>query len=156
MDGTTNKSGQIFKAVDLTVNNNGEKALHAFYVADIGQDDFILGYPFLEASNPDIDWRRGQIDGFTTISTAKADNWQPILKGTRPTDNIPIWVCSIPGWEEGDEVWLQTKITKTTVALQLAQDAADKQKHTWQEIVPEWYHYHAKVFSEEASEQFPD
>ena len=55
MDGTTNKSGQILEAVDLTVNNNGEQALHAFYVADIGQDDFILGYPFLEASNLDID-----------------------------------------------------------------------------------------------------
>ena len=56
MDGTTNKSGQILEAVNLTVNNNGELALYAFYVADIGQDDFILGYPFLKASNPDIDW----------------------------------------------------------------------------------------------------
>ena len=90
VDGTTNKSGQILEAVDLTVNNNGEKALHAFYVADIGQDDFILGYPFLEASNPNIDWRNGWIDSFTAISTAKADDWQPILKGTRQTDNTPI------------------------------------------------------------------
>jgi len=156
VDGTTNKAGQILNAVDLTVNNNGEKALHAFYVADIGQDDFILGYPFLEASNPDIDWCNGQIDSFTTISTAKANDWWPILKGTRPTDITPIWVCSIPGWEEGDEVWLQTRTAKTTVASQLAQDAADKWKHTWQEIVPERYHHYAIVFSEEASEWFPD
>jgi len=83
VDGTNNKAGQILEAIDLTVNNNGEQALHAFYVADIGQDDFILGYPFLEASNPNVDWRNGRIDGFTTISTAKANNWQPILKGTR-------------------------------------------------------------------------
>ena len=75
VDGTDNKAGQILEAVDLTVNNNREQALHAFYVADIGQDDFILGYPFLEASNPDIDWWNGRIDGFTTISTAKANNW---------------------------------------------------------------------------------
>jgi len=75
MDGTDNKAGQILEAVDLTVNNNGEQALHAFYIADIGQDDFILGYPFLEASNPDIDWQNSRIDSFTTISTAKADNW---------------------------------------------------------------------------------
>ena len=132
MDGTTNKSGQILEAIDLTVNNNGEQALHAFYVADIGQDDFILGYPFLEASNPDIDWCNGRIDGFTTISTAKADNWRPILKRIRLTNDTPIWVHSIPGWEEGNEVWLQTRIAKTTVASQLAQDAADKRKHTWQ------------------------
>ena len=151
VDGTTNKSGQILEAIDLIVNNNGEKALHAFYVADIGQDDFILGYPFLEASNPNIDWCSGQINGFTTISTTKADNWQPTPKGTRQINVTPIWVRSIPGWEEGDEVWLQTKIAKTTVASQLAQDAADKRKRTWQEIVPERYHHHAKVFSEEAS-----
>jgi len=156
VDGTNNKAGQILEAVDLTVNNNGEQALHAFYVADIGQDDFILGYPFLEASNPDIDWRNGRINGFTTISTAKANNWRPILKGTRQIKATPIWVKSIPGWEEGDEVWLQTRIAKTTVASQLAQDAADKKKRTWQEIVPERYHRHGKVFSEEASERFPD
>jgi len=29
------------------------------------------------------------------------------------------------------------KIAKTTVASQLAQDATDKKKHTWQEIIPE-------------------
>jgi len=156
VDGTTNKSGQILEAVDLMVNNNGEQALHAFYVTDIGQDDFILGYSFLEASNPDIDWHNGRIDGFTTISTAKASNWQPVQKGTRQIDTIPVWVRSIPGWEVGDEVWLQTRTAKTTVASQLAQDAADKRKCTWQEIVPERYHCHAKVFSEEASEQFPD
>jgi len=75
VDGTDNKAGQILEAVDLTVNNNREQALHAFYVADIGQDDFMLGYPFLEASNPDVDWRNGYIDGFTTISMAKANNW---------------------------------------------------------------------------------
>jgi len=152
VDGTTNKARQILKAVDLTVNNNGEQALHAFYVADIGQDDFILGYPFLEASNPDVDWCNGHINGFTMISTAKASNWQAIPKGTRQLETMPIWVQSIPGWEEGNEVWLQTRIAKTTIASQLAQDAADKKKHTWQEIVPEWYHCHGKVFLEEASE----
>jgi len=155
VDGTSNKAGQILEAVDLTVNNNGEQALHAFYVTDIGQDDFILGYPFLEASNPDVDWRNSCIDGFTTISTAKANSWRPILKGTRQVETTPVWVWSIPGWEEGDEVWLQTKIAKTTVASQLAQDATDKKKCTWQEIVPEQYHHHGKVFSEEALEWFP-
>jgi len=88
------------------------------------------------------------------ISMAKANNWRPILKGSRQIETTPIWVKSIPGWEEGDKVWLQTRIAKTTVASQLAQDAADKKKHTWQEIVPKWYHCHGKVFSEEALERF--
>jgi len=152
VDRTSNKARQILEVVDLTVNNNREQALHTFYIADIGQDDFILGYPFLEPSNSNIDWQNGHIDGFTTISTAKANNWQPILKDTRQIETMTVWVQSIPGWEEGNETWLQTRIAKTTVTSQLAQDAANKKKCTWQEIIPEWYHCHGKVFSEEASE----
>jgi len=82
VDGTPNKSGEILKAVDLLVNNNGQKASHAFFVTNIGRDDFILGYPFFEASNPNVDWSGGRIEGFTTISSINADAWRPPLKGT--------------------------------------------------------------------------
>jgi len=80
----------------------------------------------------------------------------PPRKGTKRRDSTPAWVRSIPGWETGDEVWLQTRVAKTTVAQQLAEAATDKKKRTWQELVPERYHGHDKVFSEEASEWFPD
>jgi len=91
-----------------------------------------------------------------TISSINADTWQPPLKGTRRQPLTPAWVQCIPSWEEGDEIWLQTRVAKTTVAQQLAEVATDKKKCTWQEIVPEWYHHHGKVFSEEASEHFLD
>jgi len=55
VDSTPNKSGEILEAVDLLVNNNGQKASHAFFVANIGCNDLILGYPFFEASNPNVD-----------------------------------------------------------------------------------------------------
>jgi hypothetical protein len=32
---------------------------HRLLVADIGEDDIILGYPFFEAANPLIDWPIG-------------------------------------------------------------------------------------------------
>jgi len=156
VDGTPNKSGEISKAVDLLVNNNGQKASHAFFVANIGQDDFILGYPFFEASNPNVDWSGGRIEGFTTISSINADTWRPPTKGTKRQDSTPAWVRCIPGWEEGDEVWLQTRVAKTTVAQQLAEAATDKKKRIWQELVPKRYHQHGKVFSEKVSECFPD
>ena len=44
---------------------------------------------------------------------------------------------------------------KTTVAQQLAEQAADKTTHTWDQIVPPQYHAHAKVFSEDATQWFP-
>jgi len=83
VDGTPNKSGEILEAVDLLVNNNGQKASYAFFVANIGQDNFILGYPFFEASNPNIDWSGSCIEGFTTISSVDANTWRPPLKGTK-------------------------------------------------------------------------
>ena len=43
-----------------------------------------------------------------------------------------------------------------TVAQQLAIETTDKVKRTWQELVPEQYHQFGKIFSEEASERFPD
>jgi len=156
VDGTPNKSGEISEAVNLLVNNNDKKASHTFFVANIGQDDFILGYPFFEASNPNVDWSGGRIEGFTTITSTNADTWRPPRKGTKRQESTPTWVRSIPGWEKGDEIWLQTCVAKTTVAQQLAEAATDKKKRTWQELVPERYHRHGKVFSEKASERFPD
>jgi len=156
VDGSPNKSGEILEAVELLVNNNSRKASHSFFVANIGRDDFILGYPFFEASNPNVDWSGGCIEGFTTISSINADAWQPPLKGTKRQESTPAWVHCIPGWEEGDEIWLQTRVAKTTVAQQLAEAATDKKKRTWQELVPKRYHRHGKVFSEKASERFPD
>jgi len=36
VDSTPNKSSEIWEAVNLLVNNNGQKASHAFFVANIG------------------------------------------------------------------------------------------------------------------------
>ena len=137
MDGTTNKDGEILEAVDLLVNNNRKSATHAFFMANIGQDDYILGYPFFEASTPNVDWHGAHIEGTTSISTTDASTWTPTAKGTCHRNSTPTWVHAIPGWEEGNEIWLQTHVAKTTVASELAQKATNKTKRTWQEIVPE-------------------
>ena len=54
-----------------------------------------------------------------------------------------------------------TKVTlfncqKVTITQQLTEQATDKTEQTWQEIIPKCYHQHDKVFSEPASERFPD
>jgi hypothetical protein len=48
-------------------------------------------------------------------------------------------------------------VAKTTVAQQLAERAQSKdKKKSWDEIVPKEYHQFSKVFSEQASERFPE
>ncbi|KAI0291371.1 hypothetical protein B0F90DRAFT_1649530, partial [Multifurca ochricompacta] len=41
----------------ITTNNKTQQ--HRFYVASIGMDDMILGYPWFAANNPQIDWTEG-------------------------------------------------------------------------------------------------
>ena len=48
-----------------------------------------------------------------------------------------------------------THAIKTTVVQQLVEQAADKMTCTWDQIAPPQYHAHAKVFSEDAAQQFP-
>jgi len=77
VDSTPNKSGKILEVVNLLVNNNSQKASHAFFIANIGHDDFILGYLFFEVSNLNVDWSSSCIEVFTTISLIDA-NYQEL------------------------------------------------------------------------------
>lgn len=54
MDGTANKGGHITHYIDLEFQQNNEWASHAqhFYLADLGTDDLILGYPWMAATQP--------------------------------------------------------------------------------------------------------
>ena len=62
--------------------------------------------------------------------------------------------------DNGDELYIRVikaeRSAKTTVAQQLAEQAADKTIRSWDQIVPPQYHQHATVFSEMAAHRFPD
>ena len=66
------------------------------------------------------------------------------------------WIKSLPDWKEGDELWIRVATHKTTVAQQLAEQATDKRKKTWEELVPPKYHSFYSIFLKKASERFPD
>jgi len=157
VDGTPNKAGKITEAAELVTDHSGVKTKHIFFVADIGPDDYILGFPFLEANEPTVDWAHALVEGSTTISTLDADKWTPPTKKSPRKKRIPLWVCSIPDWTPGDEVWQRFDIRKSTMAQQLTIEVNEqKEEKTWQELVPPQYHRHARVFREKDSEKFPD
>ena len=136
INGTTNQMGKITHTVEMLVQHNDQINRHAFLVAAIGEDDLILSYPFFESANPQVDWTNGLLKGNVVLSAW--DDWTQVLT------------------EKGeDKTWTHDQIAKITVAQQLAEEATEKTKRTWQELVPERYHRHGKVFSELASEQFP-
>ena len=153
VDGTLNRAGAITHAVEIEVAYNGHTSKHNFFIADIGPDEFLLGFPFFEATQPTINWKKGEIVGQVTLRMEDADRWQPAKRGSRKRVTcIPAWVHALDGWEEGDELWQKITIRKMTVAQQLAIQEADKQKKKdWHDIVPPQYHKY-KIWSEEESE----
>ena len=47
VNGTTNKGGELTHYVDLEVKTGSEKQKMRFLITDLGDDDLILGYPWL-------------------------------------------------------------------------------------------------------------
>jgi hypothetical protein len=127
-----NQSGEVTKGVNLIVKHNGRPQMHLFYVANIGEDDLILGYPFLEATNPEINWTEGTLKGTIILLTTKS-HLEQSMGNTRP-------------------IWL----AKTTTATQLTMEAASTKKREWYDFVPSRYHKFKKAFLESALEQFPE
>ena len=142
IDGTFNKLGDITHMVHINVKHWEKGECHTFLIANTAEDDLILGYPFFESANPQIDWANG-----TIIGEIKMYGW---------AEEDYEWIKSLPDWKEGDELWIRVPACKTTVAQQLAEQAADKRKKTWEELVPPKYHSFGSIFLEKASERFPD
>ena len=74
VDGTTNKAGAVTEVTILEIHRKGYRGKHAFFVAEVDHDEILLGYPFLEAINLEINWRSRKLYGAVTLKgTLKAD-----------------------------------------------------------------------------------
>jgi len=168
MDGTRNSIGAITHAVYLEMKYNDAK-LHAraqtlpFYIINMGTDNMILGYTFLAATNPRIDWKNRMFHGHVTVSTQDAHLWTRTRQQCN-LDNITIAEQNdnespdldfIPKNQRGYITLPPYMARRTTMATQLAVKAMDKNARTWQEQVPVQYHKFGKVFSEEEAQRFP-
>ena len=141
VDRTTNKGGEITHYIDLNVTTGdhphhwfrNQKHRQRFYVADLGSDNLILGYPWVAATQLNLNW-------------------------SEPTNN-PIIIVGPISWlpeetlHEGDEIIMH--IQRTTHAQKFAEAAHDKTTIPWTDRVPEELHRFEDVFSEQAAHQFP-
>jgi hypothetical protein len=130
IDGTHNKAGSITHYVDLQVRVGAKVQDMKFLVTDIGEDEIILGYPWLAAFQPVINWKEAVLD----------ESMQPLVIKTL---GLPIedevaqvckaWICraktlATPGEEIYVSYMDQSKIRKTSTAAQMAANAQGKEK----------------------------
>ena len=62
VDGTTNKTGMATRQATFPISIKGIKRHLTAVVGDIGHEDLLLGFPWLDKENPDIDWHAGTIE----------------------------------------------------------------------------------------------
>jgi hypothetical protein len=77
VDGTPNKAGEIQQACEIMIQYQGKRSKYNFFLANIGIDDIILGYPFFEDLLQEINWRQGKVIGSIGLETEDADQWKP-------------------------------------------------------------------------------
>ena len=61
IDGTHNKSGTINECVNLHVQVGDRIQEMCFLITDLGEDEIVLGYPWLAAFQPHIDWKNATL-----------------------------------------------------------------------------------------------
>ena len=158
IDGTHNKAGAITDFVDLQVRCGSKTEDMKFLVTDLGEDEIILGYPWLAAFQPDIDWKESVL----------AEDMQPLViktLGLRMDEEVQrvkkAWIRRAKSMATpGEEVFVTRvdteQIRKASTATEMAVKALPKEEKTWDQIVPKHYHKWKKVFSEEEAKRFPE
>ena len=63
-----NQLGEVTEEVKFQVFHESHCQIHRFLIADIGEDNIILGYPFFEAANPKINWPTGKVHGALVLT----------------------------------------------------------------------------------------
>ena len=136
VDGTENKSGRLKYYTDLNVQTGQNTTTLRFFLSDLGEHKVILGYPWFVATQPRIDWKKGWIDHSQLPVVLRAPNTQraifvPRIRNIpRPTQKERYFLCRVTVHPEQPE---DADLTK----------------------VPEEFHRHAKVFSEQKSQHLP-
>ncbi len=144
VDGTKNHQGKIEFYSWLKIYYQGRMARMKFYLTSLGGDRFILGYPFLYAFNPEVNWCEARLRGglvrMETIGFCKAERQveecqkEVHLRAGQMTLAREIWIWS------------------STVAQQWAREAHQNDK---ERILLPKYQKHRNMFDEEKAKHFP-
>jgi hypothetical protein len=78
IDGTTNRAGQLTSFVDLEVRMGDRERKMCFLVTDLGDEDLILGYPWLAMFEPQFNWRSSVIDTAYLPIIVRSLDWKKV------------------------------------------------------------------------------
>src|SRR6266702_577327 len=128
-----NQAGKITHYITLEIQTGGVTKTIQFLVTNIGNEDVILGYPWMAAFEPQFVWKNGVINEKELPVILWSVN--PFLPGKEPV------ITQVRGSNDNYRI-------QATTATELAIQA---QQYTKRVEVPAKYRQFAKVVSEEES-----
>ena len=152
IDGTNNQAGMLTKYVDLSVRMGKREETMRFLVTSLGNEDLILGYPWLTTFEPQFNWANGVIDTSHLLIVIRSLDWKALR--VRPTiaatsEKEPMTIIqrayAYDVLDQESNVW-------ANISTELAQKAG---QYTKKVEIPPHYRQFARVFDEEASHRLP-
>uniref|UniRef100_A0A0W0F9J9 Pro-pol protein n=1 Tax=Moniliophthora roreri TaxID=221103 RepID=A0A0W0F9J9_MONRR len=129
VDGTPNKTAWISHVVELEFVIAGKEFRENFMISGIGDEDVILGLPWLRHHNPQIDWEMGEVR-FVPKRRIQIRRFQGVL------DNNPV------------EVLIGAKIT---ASQELAHQQQEVKKEI-DELIPSYLQEYRDCFEKKKAE----
>jgi hypothetical protein len=130
VDGTSNQSSDLLYYSDLSVQTGDKRVTLRFFLSNLGKNKAILGYPWFAAIQPKIDWKRGWIDHSQLPIILRTEDAARARFSPRTT-NVPRESCVL------------------RIGRLLIRNISSPVS------IPEQYQAYERVFSEEASHEFP-
>jgi hypothetical protein len=166
VDGTRNEAGTITHYVNATLDIGERRRHERLFVTKLGKQKIILGLPWLQRENPDIDWQLKTINWRdephprpSSKVTMEEEEDEPTISTQNPTENSELLLSPDDldnitiSHAELEELWINVK---TSHSQTLAHEHDQKKDIPIEELVPEEYHEWLDVFNEKASDRFPD
>src|SRR6201990_193298 len=146
VDGSENKTGEITHYCWLRIVFKGRQRLQKFYIASLGRESIILGYPFLYVFTPEVDWKAGKLlEGEVSLQNPR---YKYRIRDVLKIQKEALAKVGVP--KEGEAIYMRRNI-----AQDWAHQASEQEIKLMEEMIPEEYQRHAKVFSEQELKRFP-
>ncbi len=137
IDNTANQARNITSYITLDIQTKGIRKTIQFLITNIGNEDIILGYPWMAAFEPQFTWKNGVIHEKELPIILRSVN--PFIPGKDPI------IARTEGTRDNERL---AATTSTELAIQV-------QQYTKKVEVPTEYQQFAKVFSKQESKRFP-
>ena len=162
VDGTKNKTRTITRYTDLNLKIGDKTRKTRLLVTGLGKQKIILGFPWFEEMNPEINWKKGTLVWRKEIRTpATCDevldeeeylNRTQNLSSEDDEESLELSVIDVNG--KFTPIWINAK---TNLAMDMAiENNLKKKELSVTEMVPPEYHDFLDVFDEQKANRFPE